>query len=88
MPIVALAFHEQIAMEKLNQYFSAHEAAGESRAINCPRCSLGFAMVLVDRENKNNAKYIEDLQVQIGDDCINGLHRDEYTLTTATLPEE
>jgi hypothetical protein len=48
--IVALAFHEQIAMEKLNQYFAAHEAAGESRAINCPKCSLGFALVLVNRE--------------------------------------
>ena len=86
--IVALAFHEQIAMEKLDQYFAAHEAAGESRAINCPKCSLGFAVVLVNRENKNNLQYIKDLRALIGEDCINGLHRDEYTLTNAGLPGE
>jgi hypothetical protein len=52
MPIVALAFHEQIAIEKLNRYFTAgNGAGGDSRAISCPSCSLSFAIVLVNRED-------------------------------------
>jgi hypothetical protein len=82
MPIVALAFHEHLAMDKLNQYFTAASAAGgESRAISCPKCSLAFAVVLVNREDARNDKYILDLRTLIKDDCIGGLHRDEYTLT-------
>jgi hypothetical protein len=89
MPIVAIAFHEQLAMERLNNYFAAAEAAGgESRAINCQKCSLVFAIVLVNRADKRNPQFIEDLRTLIESDCIGGLHRDEYSLTVGTAPEE
>jgi hypothetical protein len=82
--IVALAFHEHIAMEKLNRYFtSAATAGGETRPTNCSKCSLGFAVVLVNREDKNNRKHLENLRTLIEEDCIAGLHRDEYTLNIA-----
>lgn len=82
--IVALAFHEHVAMEKLNRYFeSAVKAGGETCPTNCSKCSLGFAVILVNHEDKNNPKHIEDLRKLIEEDCIAGLHRDEYTLTIA-----
>jgi hypothetical protein len=46
MPIVALAFHEHIAMEKLDVYFVAPQSAGETRPAKCGKCSLEFAVVL------------------------------------------
>jgi hypothetical protein len=86
-PSVAFAFHEQIAMERLNNYFASGDSGGESRAMKCSKCSLAFAVVLVDRTDKNNSKYIDDLRGLI-DDCINGLHRDEYTLAAGAAPED
>jgi hypothetical protein len=82
MPIVALAFHEHIAMEKLDRYFESAAASGsETRPLNCAKCSLGFAVVLVNREDKNNPTHIEGLSKLIEEDCIAGLHKDEYVLT-------
>jgi hypothetical protein len=46
MPVVALAYHENIAVEKLNRYFATATAAGgDSRAITCSKCSLAFGVV-------------------------------------------
>ena len=84
MPIVALAFHENIAMDRLDRYF-AQPAGGETRPIVCSRCSLGFALVLVNRDDKNNWHYADELLALIEEDCINGLHRDEYVLNAADL---
>jgi shikimate 5-dehydrogenase len=88
MPIVALAFHEHIAMEKLNNYFASSGAGGESRATKCSKCSLAFAVVLVNRTDNKNQRYLDDLRELIDDDCINGLHRDEYTLVAGAVREE
>ena len=81
MPTVALAFHEQVAMEKLDRYFAAAPAAGgETRPTSCSKCSLVFAIVFVNRTDKNNGQYADDLRKLIEEDCINGFHRDEYVL--------
>jgi hypothetical protein len=89
MPIVALAFHEQLAIEKLDRYFASAEAAGgESRAMNCGKCELAFAVVLVNRSDRKNPQYIEDLQTLIEQDCIAGLHRDEYSLAVGAPSQE
>jgi hypothetical protein len=88
MGIVALAFHEQIAMEQLNNYFASRGGGSESHATTCSKCSLAFAVVLVNRADSHNLKYIDDLRNVIEDDCINGLHKDEYTLSVEALPED
>jgi hypothetical protein len=85
MPIVAFAFHEQVAIEKLDSYFaSAAAAGGETRAIQCSKCSLTFAVILVKREDEKNAQYVEDIRHLIEEDCINSLHRDEYSLSVGS----
>lgn len=82
MPIVALAFHEHVAMEKLDRYFeSALTEGGETRPLNCAKCSLGFAVVLVNGKDKSNPTHLEKLLSLIEEDCIAGLHKDEYILT-------
>jgi hypothetical protein len=88
MPIVALAFHEHLALEKLNRYFESAEAAsGESRPTTCSKCSLEFAIVFVNRADKKNADYLKELRTLIENDCINGLHRDEYALSSRPVAE-
>jgi hypothetical protein len=88
MPIVALAFHEHLALERLNRYFeSATTAGGESRPTTCSKCSLEFAIVLVNRADKKNLEYLEELRTMIESDCINGLHRDEYVLSSRPIAE-
>ena len=88
MPIVALAFHEHLALEKLNRYFeSAESAGGETRPTTCSKCSLEFAIVLVNRVDERNADYLEELRTLIENDCINGLHRDEYALSSRSVAE-
>jgi hypothetical protein len=89
MPVVALAYHENIAVEKLDRYFAAPSAAGgDSRAITCSKCSLAFAVVLVNRADKSNARYLEELQEVIEKDCVSGYHRGEYTLTVGAASED
>lgn len=85
MPVVALAFHEHLAMEKLNDYYCSPNASArsETRAIACKNCSLSFAVLLVNRDDEQNAKYLDNLRNSIAADCIGGLHRDEYKLNEA-----
>jgi hypothetical protein len=88
MPIVAIAYHENIAIEELNRYFAAAAASGgDSRATKCSKCALAFAVVLVNRANKGNNRYLEELQEVIEKDCVSGYHRGEYTLTVAAASE-
>ena len=81
MPNVAIAFHEQDAMEKLNRYFGSDNAGiSESRALCCRRCSVAFAVVLVDRADTRNPEHLNRLLALIEDDCSSGLHEIEYVL--------
>jgi hypothetical protein len=82
MSVVALAFHEHLAMEKLNDYYRSPNASArsETRAIACKNCSLSFAVLLVNRDDKQNAQHVDKLRNLIETDCIGGLHRDEYKL--------
>jgi hypothetical protein len=80
--VVAFAFHEHLAMEKLNEHYRSPRASArsETRAVLCKNCGLTFAVVLVNRDDEQNANYLDTLRDSIAADCINGLHRDEYTL--------
>ncbi len=69
-------------MEKIDRYFGSAAAAGaETRAAKCSRCSLAFAVILVNRADPKNLRYLEDIRTLIEEDCINGMHRDEYGLS-------
>jgi len=42
---------------------------------------FSFAIILVNRVDKDNESYPEKLRTLIEEDCIAGLHRDEYVLS-------
>jgi hypothetical protein len=81
MPIVAIAFHETLAHEKMKEFFANARVAGaEAGVTNCPNCSQGFALIFLKPADASKEKYRISFRQLIGDDCINGIHRDEYPL--------
>ena len=82
MPIVAIAFREELAQERLERYFDSFQPAGG--CVKCPQCRLSFTVIFVNRADRKNADYPDRLAAVIGEDCIHGLHRDEYVLNIGT----
>ena len=82
MSIKAIAFHESVALDKTHEYFESPEARfqGETQAGKCVKCSLAFAIVLLVKSDPRNLEYVGHLNAIIGEDCIGGLHKDEYVL--------
>jgi hypothetical protein len=81
MGIRALAYHESVAMERLEKYFDGEsESLSGSTSTKCDRCEVVFAVVLPARDHPDNVRHVMDLKRLISDDCINGLHQEEYVL--------
>jgi hypothetical protein len=82
MPILAVAFHEQLAGRKLRELYASPQAGAETKqsVIFCTKCLTEFAAVLMDRNDGQNTNRLENLATAIREDCINGIHRDEYVL--------
>jgi hypothetical protein len=77
--IKAIAFHESLAIEKLNEYFASDESQeGEIQEITCVRCNLAFRIVVAVKADPRNTEYVGHLKSIIANDCIGGLHQDEY----------
>jgi hypothetical protein len=84
MAIRAIAYHESVAMEKLDEYFKSSTAqrSASTRAAKCDNCDLTFAIILIGANDNLNLVYIDQLQAIITEDCVSGLHQDEYILDT------
>jgi hypothetical protein len=82
MSIRAIAFHESLAIEKLEDLFTSPEsrALAETQALACSKCNLGFAAVLVVKGHPRNGEYLTRLNAIIEEDCINGMHQEEYVV--------
>jgi hypothetical protein len=82
MSIRAIAFHESLALEKLEDFFTSPEShtLAETQALACSKCNLTFAAVLVASGHPKNPGYIARLNAMIEEDCINGMHQGEYVL--------
>jgi hypothetical protein len=88
---VAIAFQEEIAMQKLTEFFTASaKFPFETLPAVCSNCSLTFTVVLVNRADVHNLEYIEELRTKIEKDCDAGIHKDEYEWPPidVLLPEE
>jgi hypothetical protein len=88
MSIRAIAFHEAIAMEKMDVYFRSPESQlqSETQAGKCVKCNLAFAIVLAVKSDPRNPEYVGHLNAIIAEDCIAGHHRDEYVLEESGPP--
>jgi hypothetical protein len=80
MPVVAIAFHDSVAQEKLHELFATDEIVARSitKTLTCPKCKVLFAVVLPQKEDPRNDWFVDALQVIICEDCINGIHKEEY----------
>jgi hypothetical protein len=54
----------------------------------CSRCSLTFALVLVNRTDNSNTKHVEELRTEIEKDCDAGMHKDQYEWPAAQVSKK
>jgi hypothetical protein len=82
MPVLAVAFHPDVALERLHEYFSTPDA-GSCAAMGsgeCARCGLMFAIVMLQRSDPRNEESVTALCKLIAEDCHAGIHENEYVL--------
>ena len=82
MPLRALAFHRDIALHKLHEYFASEDAQGHAATTStgCPRCGVEFTIVLIDRDDPGNPDYLDFLRHLISLGCNSGQHEATYEL--------
>ena len=82
MPVLAVAFHPDSAMDRLHEYFAKPEAQSHATTLTgeCSRCGLVFAVVLTQKSDPRNEASFEALCKLITEDCHAGCHEDEYVL--------
>jgi len=85
MTLRAIAFHEAIAYDRLEEIFKADQNAlfGGSLAGFCSRCNLKFGVFFPAKDDPQNSEYLAALNEMIASDCRGGKHRGEYTFVTA-----
>lgn len=84
MTLRAIAFHESISVEKLEEIFEhdANELFGGTLGARCPACGLKFAVFFPAYDDPENQNYLTKLKELIASDCKGGQHLlEEYRLT-------
>jgi hypothetical protein len=84
MAIRAIAFHEAISYEKLEEIFKADENVlfGGSLAGACSKCKLKFGVFFPAKDDPQNPEYLARLNEMIANDCKRGKHLGEYRFVT------
>jgi hypothetical protein len=82
MPLRALAFHRDVALEKLHEYFASEDAQAHASttSVQCPRCGVEFTIVFSDRNDAGNPDYRCFLCRLITLGCNSGMHEETYIL--------
>ena len=82
MPLRALAFRRDVALDKLHEYFASEEAQAHASTTSalCSRCSVEFTIVFADRDDAGNPDYRAFLCRLIDLGCSAGKHEEVYVL--------
>jgi hypothetical protein len=84
MSLAAIAYHEAISLEKLEQLFRSdyHAVFACTMEGKCPRCQARFAVFFPFKDDDENPKYLADLMKLVGDTCRarKGGHTATYSL--------
>jgi hypothetical protein len=82
MPVLAVAFHQDVALERLHAYFANPERQrlATTQSGECTKCGLAFAIVLTQKSDPRNNESITALGQLIASNCDVGSHEDEYVL--------
>ncbi|MGB8522818.1 MAG: hypothetical protein WCD43_07620 [Candidatus Acidiferrales bacterium] len=84
MALRAIAFHEAISYEKLEEIFKADENVlfGGSLAGVCSKCNLKFGVFFPAKDDPQNPEYLAAINEMIANDCQNGKHLGQYAFAT------
>lgn len=82
MPTRAIAFHESVSAKKLEELFRSdwHQLFAGTTVGHCKRCGGQFAIFFPSGDDKDNTRYLFDLEKMISDDCREGRHIAEYRI--------
>jgi hypothetical protein len=84
MTLRAVAFHEAIAYDRLEEIFKADRNALFGGSLNgaCSKCNLKFGVFFPAKDDPQNPEYLLALNEMIANDCRGGQHRGDYTFVT------
>jgi hypothetical protein len=82
MPLHALAYRRDVALQNLHEYFASEEAQHRSSttSASCPQCGVEFAIVFADRNDEGDPDYRDFLRHLIDLGCNSGMHEEVYVL--------
>jgi hypothetical protein len=80
MPLHALAYRRDVALQNLHEYFASEDAQAHATttSLECPRCGTRFSIVLVDKNDGGNPDYRDSLRHIIILGCNLGRHEEMY----------
>lgn len=81
--LLAIGFHEAISVEKLAELFRSemNQLFGGTTGVHCPGCRRQFAVFFPQSDDPENVKYLAKIEELIADDCRDGKHSAEISLT-------
>ena len=82
MPLRAMAFHESISVERLNNLFRSdwNQLFAGTTAGHCSRCGAQFAVFFPNSDDRDNGEYLASIEKLISEDCKAGKHSREFVL--------
>jgi hypothetical protein len=82
MPVLAVAFHQDVALDRLHEFFASPEVQrrATTQSCECSKCGLVFAIVLTQKSDPRNDASFGALCERIAEGCDVGIHEDEYVL--------
>jgi hypothetical protein len=83
LTICVSAFHESVMTDKLKGLFSppTDRLFDETLRTQCVKCQATFALFIHDRVNARNASYVTKLNALITEDCNEGKHSEELSVS-------
>jgi hypothetical protein len=84
MPLRAMAFHEAISVQKLEEIFKSDKNVvfGGTLGGACANCKAKFAVFFPAKDDPHNLDYLAKLNEVIAKDCRCGKHAGEYSFST------
>ena len=82
MPILAMAFHEEISVNRLDELFSSewNQLFAGTTAAHCAQCGARFAVFFPNSDDRDNVEYLTLVGGRISEDCQAGTHNREIVL--------
>jgi nucleosome binding factor SPN SPT16 subunit len=80
--LLAIAFHEAVSVERLDQLFRSetNQLFAATIAAHCRNCGRQFAVFFPNSEDPDNMDFLIAIEERIAADCKDGSHSAEISL--------